>query len=203
MNYMIVNFIILGPRTSLLKIFKSLGAKKWYSFIFTRELSPNCVKVPFPLIRYYLKDILARFYNSPLALHSWKRTISFQIIISSPLKGKRIICLHEHPLKDWQPFPLLHILLILTGKAGWCWLMVRIILSWHTLVGLRGRGWVELLAHWWFIELAAAAAKSLQSCPTLSDPIDGSPPGSSVHGIFQARVLEWGAIAFSLNLECP
>ena len=44
---------------------------------------------------------------------------------------------------------------------------------------------------------AAAAAKSLQSCRTLIDPIDGSPPGSSVHGIFQARVLEWGAIAFS------
>ena len=42
-----------------------------------------------------------------------------------------------------------------------------------------------------------AAAKSLQSCPTLCDPIDGSPSGSPVHGIFQARVLEWGAIAFS------
>ena len=36
-----------------------------------------------------------------------------------------------------------------------------------------------------------------QSCPTLRDPMDGSPPGSSVHGIFQARVLEWGAIVFS------
>ena len=36
-----------------------------------------------------------------------------------------------------------------------------------------------------------------QSCPTLRDPLDCSPPGSSVHGIFQARVLEWGAIAFS------
>ena len=46
---------------------------------------------------------------------------------------------------------------------------------------------------------AAAAAKSLQSCPTLSDPMDGSPPGSSIHGIFQARVLEWGAIAFSVR----
>ena len=44
---------------------------------------------------------------------------------------------------------------------------------------------------------AAAAAKSLQSCPTLCDPIDGSPTGPSVHGIFQARVLEWDAIAFS------
>ena len=50
-----------------------------------------------------------------------------------------------------------------------------------------------------FLELAAAAAaKSLQSCLTPCDPIDGSPPGSSTHGIFQARVLEWGAIAFSI-----
>ena len=44
---------------------------------------------------------------------------------------------------------------------------------------------------------AAAAAKSLQSHPTLCDPIDRSPPGSAVPGILQARVLEWGAIAFS------
>ena len=44
---------------------------------------------------------------------------------------------------------------------------------------------------------AAAAAKTLQPCPTLCDPIDGSPPGSPVPGILQARVLEWGAIAFS------
>ena len=46
---------------------------------------------------------------------------------------------------------------------------------------------------------AASAAKLLQSCPTLCNPIDGLLPGSSVHGIFQARVLEWGAIAFSVN----
>ena len=44
---------------------------------------------------------------------------------------------------------------------------------------------------------ADAAAKSLQSGPTLCNSIDGSPPGSSIHGIFQVRVLEWGAIAFS------
>ena len=44
---------------------------------------------------------------------------------------------------------------------------------------------------------AAAAAKSLQSCPTLRDPIDGSPPGSPVPGILQARTLEWVAISFS------
>ena len=45
--------------------------------------------------------------------------------------------------------------------------------------------------------LAAAAAKLLQSCPTLCDPIDGSPPGSHVPGILQARILEWVAISFS------
>ena len=44
---------------------------------------------------------------------------------------------------------------------------------------------------------AAAAAKSLQSCPTLCDPIDGSPPGPAVPGILQARTLEWVAISFS------
>ena len=44
---------------------------------------------------------------------------------------------------------------------------------------------------------AAAVAKSLQLCPTLCDPIDGSPPGSPIPGILQARVLEWSAIAFS------
>ena len=44
---------------------------------------------------------------------------------------------------------------------------------------------------------AAAAAKSLQLCPTLCDPIDGSPPGFPVPGILQARILEWVAISFS------
>ena len=44
---------------------------------------------------------------------------------------------------------------------------------------------------------AAAAAKSLQSCPTLCTSIDGSPPGSSIPGILEARTLEWAAISFS------
>ena len=44
--------------------------------------------------------------------------------------------------------------------------------------------------------IAAAATKSFQLCPTLCDPIDGSPPGSPVPGILQARTLEWVAIAF-------
>ena len=54
------------------------------------------------------------------------------------------------------------------------------------------------LYRWYFnyIHAAAAAAKPLQSCPTLCDPIDGSLPGSPVPGILQARTLEWIAISF-------
>ena len=56
----------------------------------------------------------------------------------------------------------------------------------------------KVTSRWIYIEDAAAApAKSLQSCPTLCDPIDGSPPGSPVPGIVQARTLEWVAMAFS------
>ena len=60
--------------------------------------------------------------------------------------------------------------------------------------------WYFLLAHPVFLlilDFAAAAAKLLQSCPTLRDPIDGSPPGSPVPGILQARTLECVAISFS------
>ena len=53
----------------------------------------------------------------------------------------------------------------------------------------------------WQPEKSPVAAKSLQSCPTLCDPKDGSPPGSPVPGILQARVLELGAIAFSRHCQ--
>ena len=56
---------------------------------------------------------------------------------------------------------------------------------------------VSPMKKWRLIEAVAAAAKSLQSCLTLYDPIDGSPPGSPIPGILQARTLEWVAISFS------
>jgi len=61
----------------------------------------------------------------------------------------------------------------------------------------------RLTTHWekiFSMHAAAAAAKSLQLCPTLCDPIDSRPPGSAVPGILQARVLEGVAIAFSIYL---
>ena len=80
---------------------------------------------------------------------------------------------------------------------GWaCEVLCIYPFSWTT-------PWGEILAqisldmHSGLLAFAAAAAKSLQSCPTLCDPIDGGPPGSPVPGILQARTVEWVAISFS------
>ena len=62
---------------------------------------------------------------------------------------------------------------------------------------LRKASLFTLFFHFHQRLFAAVAAKLLQSCPTLCDPIDGSPPGSPVPGILQARILEWVAISFS------
>ena len=61
----------------------------------------------------------------------------------------------------------------------------------------EGKSYKELLTTYTGLTTAAAAAKSLQSCPTLCDPIDSSPPGYPVPGILQARTLECVAISFS------
>ena len=66
-------------------------------------------------------------------------------------------------------------------------------------IALTRRTFVGKIMSLLFNMLSAAAAKSLQSCPTLYYPIDGSPPGSTVPGILQARTLEWVAISFSSN----
>ena len=74
------------------------------------------------------------------------------------------------------------------------------IKSWHDLKESSAKTFALflLLAAWFLILIrATAAAKSLQSCPTLCNPRDGSPPGSSIPGIPQARILEWVAIFFS------
>ena len=85
-------------------------------------------------------------------------------------------------LAIWSLVPLSFLKPAWTSGSSWftyCWSLTWRILS------------ITLLA------CAAAAAKSLQSCPTLCDPIDSSPPGSAVPGILQARILEWVAISFS------
>ena len=72
------------------------------------------------------------------------------------------------------------------------------VLASNGLLARKGLGMTEWLSmHIIYIIATAATAKSLQSCPTLCDPIDGSPPGSPDPGILQARTLEWVAISFS------
>ena len=67
----------------------------------------------------------------------------------------------------------------------------------HQMLGWCLSLWGYPRSHKYGVSAAAAAAKSLQSCPTLCDPTDGSPPGSAIPGILQARTLEWVAISFS------
>ena len=81
------------------------------------------------------------------------------------------------------------------------WSVTHSILSSYSERGMGGwmeeEGRASEMTGWTRGRSKDAAAKSLQSCPTLCDPIDGSPPGSAVPGILQARTLEWVAISFS------
>ena len=88
-----------------------------------------------------------------------------------------------------------YIIISFSSIKWWCLSSINLIFS------LSGRNshmiWENLHIFFKSIKWAAAAAKSRQSCPTLWDSIDSSPPGSSIPGIFQARTLEWVAISFS------
>ena len=79
-----------------------------------------------------------------------------------------------------------------TGRPGVLWFMgsQKVRYDWATELN-----WTDIRER--ESDAATAAAKSLQSCPTLCDPIDSSPPGSPVSGILQARTLEWVAISFN------
>ena len=103
----------------------------------------------------------------------------------------------------WGKFLLLlfvSLVLFCKGPDGWAsqQLLLLLLLGRWMVILLKDFLWYWLLA-WLLLLLVAyaAAAKSLRSCPTLCDPIDGSPPGSPAPGILQARTLEWVAISFS------
>ena len=106
-----------------------------------------------------------------------KRNFTYPSIKKLHLSHCRTLQLfHEHP-KELQPWPCTSVL-----YPQWHW--QDTVLAFSSI-------WYRSAA------AAAAAAASLQSCPTLCDPRDGSPPGSPIPGILQARTLEWVPIAFS------
>ena len=70
-----------------------------------------------------------------------------------------------------------------------------------TLMLIRVSEKLFVCLYHYYCTTTTATTKSLQSCPTLCDPTDSSPPGSPVPGILQARTLEWGAISFSIALD--
>ena len=98
-----------------------------------------------------------------------------------------------------------HLLIFQPTQAHQNWLLFAVLIEAETAweQGIFVRHWncyIPETADIFYLVVnlnAAAAAKSLQSCPTLCDPIDSSPPGSAVPGILQARTVEWVAISFS------
>ena len=123
-------------------------------------------------------------------------------------------CIVHGVLKSWTQLSDVHFhctfyidLLILVIPYKWnhiiCGLLWLTSFTWvyvfkvHPCYGIHVHLFLRLDYILLYGYAAAAAAKSLQSCPTLCDPIDGSPPGSPVPGILQARILEWVAISSS------
>ena len=125
-------------------------------------------------------------------------------VAGTPLLWRRYVMFPKHPCE--QPWfcslcwLILYVNMIglrdsqITGKTLFLGISMRVFLKkisiWSSLFPLRKRSTFPRAS-------AAAAAKSLQLCPTLCDPIDGSPPGPAVPGILQARTLEWVAISSS------
>ena len=145
---------------------------------------------------------LNKIRGAKSSVHIFQKELNQIIFVSG---GHWLSVAHQHPSRQAPrktDSPLLRSL------ASLCTLVHKqtLMISWLKLI-LRKKLWGKV----WFgnlesaqkstdyskCEVPAAAAKSLQSCPTLCDPIDGSPPGSHVSGILQARTLEWVAISFS------
>ena len=111
--------------------------------------------------------------------------------------GKQVLYQQCH---QWSPNDIMLLLLLLLSCFSRVWLCATPLTAAHQASLSLGFSRQE---HWSGLPFPSPMHESesevTQSCPTLSDPMDCSRPGSSIHGIFQARVMEWGAIAFSIQ----
>ena len=121
-------------------------------------------------------------FDRSWCLHLPGSPTNYAICSAGPLSWLDLVC--------W-------LLSLLSPQCIWLWLSVERMLGLLIPGRLHGRWVPEMRFCVSFLVTTAATAKSLQSCPTLCDPIAGSPPGCPVPGILQARTLEWAAISFS------
>ena len=148
----------------------------------------------------YIFEINSLSVASFAIIFSYSEGCLFTLLIVSFVVQKLLILIRSHL------FIFAFISNILEGGSQriLLWFMSKSVLPMFSSRSLVVSGLTfRSLIHFEFIfvygvrKCSAAAANSLQSCPTLRDPIDGSPPGSPVPGILQARTLEWVAISFS------
>ena len=128
--------------------------------------------------KYWIQDYNVSFSFYSICVHAC--SVMFNSLRHYGLYSNRLLCPWDSPVKS-------------------TWVSCHFLLQ-GTFPTQKSNSYLLHLLHWqagFFTTAAAAACKSLQSCLTLCDPIDGSPPGSAVPGILQARTLEWGAISFS------
>ena len=168
------------------------GVRKWTSLYFTCGS-----KLVFPLVflegSVYQKVTYS--LNSSLILEGCSKEsirwiLRMFITIRFTIEKNEIIKIYYK--KTWKMLSLIYIIKHVTFRTI-MWIYVFDMENIHMLL----RNIKKLQKTVYGIPAAAAAAKSLHSCPTLCDPRDGSPPGSPVPGILQARTLEWVAISFS------
>ena len=131
------------------------------------------------------------FSNELVLCIKWPKYWSFSFSISHSNTYSGLICFRM----DWFDLPAVQAASVMSNSV---WLHrrqpTRLPRPWESQSKNTGVG-CHFLLQWMKVK---SESEVIQSCPTVSDPMDYSPPGSSMHGIFQARVLEWGAIAFSV-----
>jgi len=151
----------------------------------------------FPILSFSsisLRWLLRKAFLSLLAI-LWKSAFKWVYLSFSPLLFTSLVLTAICKVSSDRHFAFLHFFFL-----GMVLIPVSCTVSQTSVHSSSGTLSIRSAA-----AAAAPAAKSLQSCPTLCDPMDGSPPGSSVHGILQARALEWvpllvPSIYFSLSL---
>ena len=128
----------------------------------------------------------------------WFTSVTWFYFIKYPLYLSKKIKLNKTKLLSSENKNAPHPQSSLSDSAKSLWMKTPHCLCFtHVCSAMNAPLHVGNSDHDYSTSVAAAAAKSLQSCPTLCNPIDGSPPGSAVPGILQARTLEWVAISFS------